>query len=362
VVGVNLFLQAIQDVRVGARLARSQYQYTLQDADLAELRAWSVKLLERLKTVRELQDVASDQQTAGLELDLTIDRDSAARVGITPRLIDDTLYDAFGQRQVATRYTQLNQYRVVMEVLPALQRDETGIRHLWLRSSTAGLVPLDALVSVGHGSLPLSVNHQGQLASATISFNLAPGVSLSRASSLIDRAKADVGLPASVHAGFSGTAQAYSEQRSSMGVLVIAALFAVYVVLGVLYESYVHPLTILSTLPPAGVGALLALMIFGIELSLVGLVAIVLLIGIVKKNAIMLVDFAIEAEREHGLSTRDAIIEGARLRLRPILMTTFSALLGALPLALGQGPGSELRRPLGIAIVGGLLRPSHPSG
>jgi hydrophobe/amphiphile efflux-1 (HAE1) family protein len=353
--GTSLFLQAAQDIRIGGRAARSQYQYTLQDADLEELRAWAPKLLERLRKVPELRDVNTDQQSAGLELDLHIDRDTAARLGITPRQIDDTLYDAFGQRQVATSFTERTYYRVVMEVRPELQKDERGLAHLYLRSSGGGLVPLDALVTSRTGSLPLSVNHQGQFASVTLSFNLAPGVSLSQATVAIQKAKAELGLPGGVRAGFQGTAQAYGDSQSTQTLLILFALLVVYVVLGMLYESYVHPLTILSTLPSAGVGALLALMIFKIELSVVALVAIILLIGIVKKNAIMMVDFALEAERVEGLSPLEAMVRACKMRFRPILMTTLAALLGGLPLALGTGIGSELRKPLGIAIVGGLL-------
>ncbi len=355
VTGLNLYLQAAQDVRVGGRPTRSQYQYSLQGADLSELRSWGPKLLERMRALPQLRDVASDQQTSGKELSVKIDRDSAARLGITPQQIDDTLYDAFGQRQVATRFTQLNQYRVVMEVKPSLQRSPDGLSDLYLRSADGGLVPFDAVTRVEHGVLPTSINHQGQFAATTISFNLAPGVSLGQATEAIDKVKAELNLPPSLRAAFVGTAQAYGESQSSQPLLILTALLAVYVVLGVLYESYVHPLTILSTLPPAGVGALLALWLFRVELSVVGLVAIILLIGIVKKNAIMLVDFAIEAEREEGLSPTEAMVKACRLRLRPILMTTLAALLGGLPLALGSGIGSELRRPLGIAIVGGLL-------
>ncbi len=353
--GMQLFLQAMQDIRVGGRLTRSQYQYTLQGANLRELLSAAPRMLERMKRVPQLADVASDEQTAGLMLSLHLDRDTASRLGITPQQIDDTLNDAFGQRQVATTYTQLNQYRVVMEVDPSRHSDERSLSHLFLRSAQGGLVPLDALVEVKPGTLPLSVNHQGQFAAVTISFNLAPGASLSQVAPLIERAKVEARLPPSVTGGFQGTAQVYAAARSSQWLLIVTALLAVYVVLGILYESYLHPLVILSTLPPAGVGGLLALMLFGLELSVVGLVALILLIGIVKKNAIMLVDFALEAEREQGLSPFEAIVRAAAIRFRPILMTTLAATLGGLPLALGSGIGSELRKPLGIAIVGGLL-------
>jgi multidrug efflux pump subunit AcrB len=353
--GMRLFLQAMQDIRVGGRLTRSEYQYTLQSANLDELLAAAPKVLAELKRVPHLLDVASDQQTAGLMLSLHIDRDTASRLGITPQQIDDTLNDAFGQRQVATTYTQHNQYRVVMEVEPALLSDERGLSHLYLRGAQGGLVPLDALVQVRPGTLPLSVNHQGQFAAVTLSFNLSPGTSLSEVAPAIERAVREAHVPPSVTGGFQGTAQVFAATRSSQWLLIVTALLAVYVVLGILYESYVHPLVILSTLPPAGVGGLLALMLFGLELSVVGLVALILLIGIVKKNAIMLVDFAIEAEREQRLSPFEAMVQAGRMRFRPILMTTMAATFGGLPLALGTGIGSELRKPLGIAIVGGLL-------
>jgi hydrophobe/amphiphile efflux-1 (HAE1) family protein len=353
--GTNVFLQPMQDIRVGGRSSRSQYQYTLQAATLPELLEASPRVVDALKEIPGLRDVTSDQQSAGLQLSLQLDRDTASRLGITPRVIDDTLYDAFGQRQVATSFTQLNQYRVVMEVDPRLAADASGLSHLFIRSGSGGLVPLEGLVSVSEGTLPLSVNHQGQFAAVTISFNLAPGVSLSEATAAVDLAVARLNLPPGMRGSFQGTAQVFAASRSSQVLLILAALLAVYVVLGILYESYVHPLTILSTLPPAGVGGLLSLMLFKLELSVVGLVALILLIGIVKKNAIMMVDFAIDAERNEGLSPLEAIVKAGRLRFRPILMTTLSAMLGGLPLALGHGQGSELRQPLGIAIVGGLL-------
>jgi hydrophobic/amphiphilic exporter-1 (mainly G- bacteria), HAE1 family len=353
--GINLYLQAAQDVRVGGRLSRTQYQYTLQDADLTELNTWAPRVLDRLKRLPELTDVASDQQSAGLELRLSIDRDSASRLGVSPRDIDNVIYDAFGQRQISVTYGVANQYRVVMEVTPAYLSDEEALRKLYVRSTSGGLVPLNAVTTMSRGNVSTSINHQGQFPSVTLSFNLAPGKSLSDAVRAIEDAKREIGLPSSVSGGFQGTAQAFQQSLSSQPLLIILALLAVYIVLGVLYESYIHPLTILSTLPTAGVGAFLALQLTGTDLSIVALIGIILLIGIVKKNAIMLVDFAIEAERNEGLSTREAILKAAELRFRPIVMTTMAALFGALPLVLGSGLGSELRRPLGISVVGGLI-------
>jgi hydrophobe/amphiphile efflux-1 (HAE1) family protein len=353
--GINVFLQSIQDVRVGGRASRTQFQYTLQDADLDELRKWAPQVLERLKKVPELKDVATDQQTTGLELALRLDRDTAARAGVSVKAIDDALYDAFGQRQVATTYTQLNQYRVILEVKPEFLQGPSGLDHLYVPSASGEPVPLRALSSSVIRPTPLSITHQGQFPSTTLSFALAPGVALGQAVDAIHRAEGEIGLPVSVRAAFMGTAQAFQDSLSTQPVLVLSALLAVYIVLGMLYESYIHPITILSTLPSAGVGALLALLVFGVELSIIALIGIILLIGIVKKNAIMMIDFAIEEERDRGASPLDAIRKACLLRFRPILMTTLAALLGALPLALGSGMGSELRRPLGITIVGGLL-------
>ncbi len=353
--GVNLFLQATQDLRIGGRPTRTQYQYTLQTPNLVELRTWGPRLLEALKKLPEIKDVASDQQSAGLQLKFVIDRDTAARFGITPLQIDNTLYDAFGQRQVATSFTQLNQYRVVLEVPPDLQQGPEALASLYVRSATQGLVPLSQLGSLEPGPLPLAINHQGQFPSTTLSFNLTPGTALGPAVEAIHRAEASIGMPASIKAGFQGTAQAFADSLASQPLLILMALGVVFIVLGVLYESYVHPITILSTLPSAGVGALVALLISGIDLSIIALVGLILLVGIVKKNAIMMIDFAIEAERDEGLSAKDAIAKACLLRFRPILMTTMAALLGALPLAFGSGLGSELRKPLGVAIVGGLL-------
>jgi multidrug efflux pump len=353
--GLTLFLQAAQDVRVGGRLARTQYQYTLQDADLEELRTWGPKVVERLRKLPQLKDVNTDQQTAGLELTLDLDRDSASRLGITPAQVDATLYDAFGQRQVATVYGAMNQYRVVLEMKPQLVRGPEAVDHLYVRSGDGGMVPLDAVLKRRSGPTALSISHQGQFPSTTLSFNLAPGVALGDAVTAVHRAETEIGMPASIHAEFVGTAQAFKSSLSSEPMLVLAAIVTVYIVLGMLYESTIHPITILSTLPSAGVGALLALLLFKTELSVIALIGIILLIGIVKKNAIMMIDFAIEAERDEGLSPDEAITKACLLRFRPILMTTLAAMLGAVPLAIGGGVGSELRQPLGIAIVGGLL-------
>ena len=353
--GVKILLQSEQDIRIGARAAKTQFQYTLQATELAELNVWAPRVLERLRGVKELRDVATDQQTAGLKLDVHIDRNAAARLGVTPTDIDEALYDAFGQRQVAVLYTESNQYRVVLEVLPAQQQAPDALNHLYVHTAGGGITALRSLVKFKTAATPLSINHQGQMPSVTLSFNLAPGVALGQAVAAIQRAEVDMGLPASVRPTFQGTAQAYSASLAAMPLLILAALAVIYIVLGILYESYVHPLTILSTTPSAGLGALLALMLAKIEFSVIALIGIILLIGIVKKNAIMMIDFALAAEREHGLTPADAIYQACAARFRPIMMTTMAALLGALPLMLGSGPGAALRRPLGIAIVGGLL-------
>ena len=353
--GITVYLQAVQDVRVGGRPSRTQYQYTLEDPDLSELNRWGPRLLERMKKIPVLRDVATDQQIAGLVASLAIDRDTAARLGVTTQALDDTLYDAFGQRQVATIYTELNQYRVILEVKPELQQDLRALDQLYVPSTLGGQVPLSAITSAQTLPTMLAVSHQGQFPAITLSFNLAPGVALGDAVKAIDAAEAEIGLPGTVHASFQGTAQAFQTLLKSEPWLILAALVTVYIVLGVLYESLVHPLTILSTLPSAGVGALLLLLATRTEFSLIALIGIVLLMGIVKKNAIMMVDFAIEAERLEGLTPEASIYKACVLRFRPITMTTLAALFGALPLALGTGTGSELRRPLGIAIVGGLV-------
>jgi multidrug efflux pump len=353
--GISLFLQPVQDLQIDARVSRTQYQYTVEDPDLDELQSWAPRLLERLQGLPQLRDVASDQQSNGLQLKLTIDRDAAARLGILPQAIDDVLYDAFGQRQISTIFTQLNQYRVILEVKPEYQKSPEALSHLYVRSQTGEPVPLSAFTRFETRTAPLAISHQGQFPAVTISFDTAPGVSLGEAVGAIHQASAAIGLPPSVRAEFAGTARAFQESLESEPVLILAAIITVYIVLGVLYESYIHPVTILSSLPSAGVGAFLALMLTRTEFTIIALIGIILLIGIVKKNAIMMIDFALEAEREQGLSTRDAIHQACLLRFRPIMMTTMAALLGGIPLALGTGTGSELRRPLGISIVGGLL-------
>jgi multidrug efflux pump len=353
--GITLYLQSVQDLQIDSRASRTQFQYTLEDADAAELREWAPKVLDELKKLPELTDAAGDQQAGGLQMSLVIDRDTAARLGVAPQAIDDTLYDAFGQRQISTIFTQLNLYRVILEIKPELAQSPDALRLIYVKSQTGVQVPLSAFTTFSRVLSPLSISHQGQFPAVTLSFNTAPGVSLGKAVDAVHAAEARLGLPPGVHAAFQGTAQAFSDSLASEPVLILAALLVVYIVLGVLYESYIHPITILSTLPSAGVGALLALMLCGTEFSIIALIGIILLIGIVKKNAIMMIDFALEAERDQGKTPLEAIREACLLRFRPIMMTTLAALLGGLPLALGQGTGSELRRPLGIAIVGGLI-------
>jgi multidrug efflux pump len=401
--GASVFLQATQDLRVGGRSGNAQYQYTIQSENLDDLVKWGPILLQQLRKVKTITDVNSDQQNSGLQESLTYDRETAARLGITPQTIDTTLYDAFGQREVSTMYTQLNQYHVVMEVAPQFWQSPEGLKQIYLRpasgttTGTAGststsratgttatasptpaatgsqaatattasptttstatdtVVPLSTVARYEPATAPLAVNHQGQFPAVTFSFNLAPGESLSDATKAINDAEQTLGMPATIRGSFSGTAQAFQSSLSSEPLLIVAALLAVYIVLGILYESFMHPITILSTLPSAGVGAVLALLITGTDLSLIALIGIILLIGIVKKNAIMMIDFALAAERGEGKSSRDAIFQACLLRFRPILMTTMAAVLGALPLALGTGTGSELRRPLGISIIGGLI-------
>jgi multidrug efflux pump subunit AcrB len=353
--GVNLYLQAIQDLRVGGRLTAAQYQYTLQGDNVKKLNQWAPKMLDALRTIPGLLQVNSDQQDRGLQASLVIDRATASRLGITTQMIDDTLYDAFGQRQVSTMYTPLNQYHVVMEVDPQFWQSSDGLHYIYVRAANGGQIPLSAFSRYEPSNTPLAVTHQGQFPSVTFSFNLAPGMSLGDAVAAVETAEREIGLPANIHGSFQGTAQAFQSSLANEPMLIAAALLTVYVVLGVLYESTIHPITILSTLPSAGVGALLALLLCRTELSVIALIGIILLIGIVKKNAIIMIDFAIEAERTEGKSPRDAIYQACLLRFRPIMMTTMAALLGALPLALGLGVGSELRRPLGIAIIGGLI-------
>jgi multidrug efflux pump len=353
--GIVLYLQPVQDLTVEDRVSRTQFQYSLEDPDARELNAWAPKLVDALKRLPELRDVGSDQQDQGLQSFLKIDRSTASRLGITPQMVDDTLYDAFGQRIVSTIFTQLNQYRVVLEVKPDFQQGPQALQALYVRASNGGQVPLSAFTEVVETTAPLVISHQGQFPAVTISFNLAPGTSLGEAVRAVEAAAQQQNMPASIRGSFQGSAQAFQASLGNQPLLILAALLTVYIVLGVLYESYIHPLTILSTLPSAGVGALLALMIAGMELNVIALIGIILLIGIVKKNAIMMIDFALEAERKQGKRPADAIYEACLLRFRPIMMTTMAALLGALPLALSTGVGSELRRPLGIAIVGGLI-------
>jgi multidrug efflux pump len=353
--GVTLFLQPVQDLTVEDRVSRTQYQYSLEDPDARELGEWVPRFVARLKGLPELRDVASDQQNTGLQAHLDLDRATASRLGITPQMLDDALYDSFGQRQISTMFTQLNQYRVVLEVSPDFQKHPDNLQDVYLRSTQGGTVPLASFTNVRLLSAPLVVNHQGQFPVATVSFNLAPRASLGEAVRAIDAAKADLGLPASIQAEFQGTARAFQASLTNQPLLILAAIVTVYILLGILYESYIHPITILSTLPSAGVGALLSLMLFRIDFSVIALIGIILLIGIVEKNAIMMIDFALDAERKEGKPPEEAIYQAALLRFRPILMTTMAALFAGVPLALGSGIGSELRRPLGIAIVGGLI-------
>jgi HAE1 family hydrophobic/amphiphilic exporter-1 len=355
--GAKLFLQAAQDVRVGGRASRTQFQYTLQGSDIEQLNEWAPKMLAKLKSLPELRDVATDQQSEGTTLTLTINRDQASRYGLTPQLIDDTLYDAFGQRQIAQYFTQLSSYYVIMEVLPSLQGNPATLDQIFLRSpTTGGQVPLAAFAKWTTTPIqPLSISHQGRFPAITISFNLAPGTALGQATAAIERAKSQLNMPATIITTFQGNAQAFQDSLSTVPMLILAALIVVYLILGILYESYIHPLTILSTLPSAGVGALAILMMFHFDFSLIALIGIILLIGIVKKNGIMMVDFAIVAERDDHLSAVDAIRRAAILRFRPIMMTTMAAMLGGVPLMLSQGTGAEIRQPLGYAMVGGLL-------
>ena len=353
--GATVFLQAGQDLRIGGRQSNAQYQYTIQSDTLQDLVKWGPLLLQQMRKLPGFTDVNSDQQNNGLQASLVYDRQTAARLGLTPQMIDNTLYDAFGQEQVSTMYTELNQYHVVMEVDPKFWQSPQGLNSIYLRSTNSGQVPLSAIARFEPTTAPITVSHQGQFPSVTVSFNLAPGVALSDAVNTIQQMQQRIGMPARIHGSFSGTLQAFQTSLASEPMLIITALLAVYIVLGILYESYIHPITILSTLPSAGVGAVLALMLFRTDLSVIALIGVVLLIGIVKKNAIMMIDFALAAEREQGKPPAEAIFQACLLRFRPIMMTTLAAMFGALPLVLGTGNGSELRRPLGIAIVGGLI-------
>jgi multidrug efflux pump len=374
--GITLYMQPVQDLTVESRVSRTQYQYSMEDADVNELAIWAPRLLQKLQAAPALRDVASDSQNNGLEANLVIDRDTASRLGILPQAIDDTLYDAFGQRQVSTMFTQLNQYHVVLEVDSSFQDSPDDLKHIYVKSGTvpqaqtsatqgqtiaaqaqasAAQVPLSTFAHFEQRNSPLAINHQGQFPVVTLSFNLAPGISLGEATKAIEQAEQEINLPRSIVTSFQGTAAAFHNSLSTEPWLILAAIITVYIVLGVLYESYIHPVTILSTLPSAGVGAILALLITGNDLGVVALIGIILLIGIVKKNAIMMIDFALEAERVEKKPPEEAIYQASLLRFRPIMMTTMAALLGGLPLALGRGTGSELRHPLGITIVGGLL-------
>jgi multidrug efflux pump len=353
--GIQCFLQPLQDLTVEDRVSRTQYQYSLEDANTEELTMWTGRLVAKLNQIPILSDVASDEQMSGLEAQLVIDRDTASRLGITPQNIDDTLDDAFAQRQVSTIFTQQNQYHVVLEVAPKYQRSPAALDNIYVKSSNGTQVPLSTFTHFEEKQTALVINHQGQFPAVTISFNLAPGKSIGDAVDAVNKAQAELNMPPSVKGEFQGSAKAFESSIANEPLLILAALIVVYIVLGVLYESYIHPITILSTLPSAGVGAILALLLFHVDLSVIALIGIILLIGIVKKNAIMMIDFALEAEREQGLTPTEAIYQACLLRFRPIMMTTMAALLGGLPLALGTGTGSELRRPLGITIVGGLI-------
>jgi len=353
--GIRLFLQPVQDLSVETNLSRTQYQYSIQDANVDELNTWVPQFVERLKQLPQLRDVASDQSTLGREAMLVIDRDTAGRLGVTPTMIDESLYNAFGQRQVSTMYTQLSQYRVILEVLPEFRDSLDDVAAVYVRTTGGQTAPLNSLTRTEYRNCPLAINHQDQFPVITVSFNLAPDVSLGEAVKAIEDSKRALAMPLSMESAFQGSAAAYQQSLSSTPILLLAAFVTVYLVLGILYESYVHPLTILSTLPSAGIGALLGMMLFGLDLGVVGIIGIVLLIGIVKKNAIMMIDFALDAQRRENKSPEEAIYQACLLRLRPILMTTMAAILGAVPLAIGGGVGSELRQPLGICIIGGLL-------
>jgi len=353
--GITLFMQPVQDLTVDDTVSRTQYQYTLEDPNGDELNDWAPKVVEALSAIPQLRDVGSDEQAKGLQASLVIDRATASRLGVTPSVIDSTLYSAYGQRIVSTIFTQLNQYRVILEVKPDFRKNPNKLQNLYVRGSGSAQVPLDVISKMNVTTGPLIVGHLGQFPAVTLSFNLAPGVSLGDAVAAIQSTTKEMGLPASISGQFQGTAQAFQSSLSNEPLLILAALITVYIVLGVLYESYIHPITILSTLPSAGVGAILSLLLFRTDLSVIALIGIILLIGIVKKNGIMMVDFALDAERHEGKAPVDAIYQACLLRFRPILMTTMSAILGAVPLAFGGGMGAELRQPLGITIIGGLI-------
>ena len=353
--GARLVLYAVQNLKIGARTSTGQYQYTLRSDSVSDLVQWGPILFDRMKKLPELTDVDTDQQNSGLEARLVYDRNTAARLGITTQLIDSTLYNAFGQSQVSTMYTPLNQYHVVMEVAPRFWQDPRGLDYVYIRTSSGKVVPLSVVAHFEKRIAPLAVNHDGQFPAVTISFNLPPGIHLSDADRVIDQTEQDIGMPSSIRGMYSGQLQAFQDSISTEPLLIVTALLTVYIVLGMLYESYIHPITILSTLPSAGVGAVLALMIFHMDLDVIGIVGIILLIGLVKKNAILMIDFALATQRSGHRDAKSAIHEACLLRFRPILMTTMAALLGALPLALAKGVGSELRVPLGVTIIGGLI-------
>jgi multidrug efflux pump len=353
--GATLFLQAVQDVRIGGRQSSAQYQYTIQSDNLQLLNHWGPILLKTMKGIHQLTDVNNDSQNKGLSVDLVIDRATASRLGISAQAIDAALYDAFGEREIATTFTPLNQYFVVMVVDPSFWQNPSALDNVYVSSSTGGMVPLSAFTHFGSSTAPLTVNHSGVFPSVTYSFNLAPNVALGQAVDAITAAQTQAGMPTTITGSFSGTAQAYSDSLANERMLIIAAIAAVYVVLGVLYESYIHPITILSTLPSAGVGALLALLVTHTDLSVIALIGIILLIGIVKKNAIMMIDVAIHLQRDDAMEPQKAIHDAAVVRLRPIMMTTAAAVLGAVPLAIGIGQGASLRQPLGITVMGGLI-------
>ena len=348
-------LQPIQDIRPGGRLTAALYQYSLTSTDLSALNYWSAQLLDRLRKIPQLRDVNSDQQTHGLQANVVIDRDAASQLGVSPQTIDNTLYDAFGQRQVATLYEQYNEHYVVLEVDPKDQLEPSALNKIYVKSTTGKMVPLGSVARFETSNTSLSVNHQGQFPAVTLSFNLAPGVALGQATEIIQTVAREMRMPENVMGSFQGTAQVFQASLATLPLLGFAALITVYIVLGMLYESLIHPVTIILSLPSAGVGALVALMLCGVDLSLVSFIGIILLMGIVKKNAIMMIDFALDAERTEGLSPEESIYKACVIRFRPIMMTTMAAMLGAVPLAIGLGTGSELRQPLGISVVGGLL-------
>jgi multidrug efflux pump subunit AcrB len=353
--GISLFMQAAQDLQIDTRVSRTQYQYILEDTDPKELGEWSDKLLQKLKQLPELRDVATDQQSQGFQVFVNVDREKASRMNVQTAAINNVLYDCFGQRQISIIFTQLNQYRVILEVLPEFRNAPSSLDQIYVNSSTGQQIPLSAFATMETTTAPLVVTHQDQLPAVTLSFNVRQGGSLGEAVRTLQEAKDQIGMPETITGGFYGTAAEFQSSLSSEPFLILAAVIVIYIVLGVLYESYIHPITILSTLPSAGVGALLALLFTGTDFSLIALIGIILLIGIVKKNAIMMIDFALDAEREQGLPPEESIYQACLLRFRPIMMTTMAALLGALPLAVQEGTGAELRKPLGITIVGGLL-------